>query len=1166
VDLPGAEMGKVVVRFPPEASGYLHIGHAKAALLNQYYKDTFQGRLIMRFDDTNPAKETEEFERVILEDVALLGLTYDHFSHTSNHFDYLLQMCEKMMAEGKAYADDTDVETMRKEREQRVESKCRNTSITENLRIWEEMKAGSQAGQAYCIRAKIDMKSDNGCLRDPTIYRCKLETHLSTGDRYKVYPTYDFACPIVDSLEGVTHALRTTEYHDRDPQYYWFCEALGIRKPCIYDYSRLALQNTVLSKRKLTWIVQQGFVDGWDDPRFPTVRGIRRRGLTVEGLKQFIIAQGSSKNVATMGWDKIWAFNKKVIDPVAPLYTALNQNAPQQAVVEVIGQNSVEKRSVAAHPRNADVGQKDVWYSPYIVMEPEDAKLLQVGTNATFINWGNLKVEEVNLTEGLGPRKDGRPGVVHVRVSLNLEDKDFKKTQKVTWLADCGHVDENSSFSPVLSVHYDNLITKPVLGKDEDFKDFINPNSKKEEFLLGDPALKTLKQGDIIQLQRRGYFICDRPYHALDPNTCQPSPCVLFNIPTPESNTTTKPAAPTPAPAVEKSQTELEAEEKRRLKKEAQKSARQAKKAEYKKSKDDETTKPSADISTEMAQNGDAATNEVKALSISDKKAKKAPKEKTPKEKPQKEKPTTDGDQAAGKAHKQTRLGIEVRKEDDFSEWYSQVITKADFMSYYDISGCYYILPNAYFVWKKIYAFFDAAIEASGVEDMYAPMFVSRASLEREKSHIADFAPEVAWVTKAGSTELAEHIAIRPTSETVLYPYYAKRIQSHRDLPLRLNQWCNVVRWEFKNPQPFLRTREFLWQEGHSAFATKEEAVEEVYEILEYYRRVYEELLAIPVIPGRKSEREKFPGAEFTTTVEAYVPLSGRGIQGATSHYLGQNFSRMFDIVIENASDPSGKSFVHQNSWGISTRTIGVVAMVHGDNQGIILPPRVSRFQAVIIPCGITAKLNEEDKNNLLKKCQQLAKELRSYTCNGPHASPLRVHVDVRDNYSPGWKFNHWEMYGVPIRIEIGPKDMAQKQVTVVRRDNGEKQSYSEENLGATIYDVLNRVQEDLYQKAKTVRDANLVILDTRDFERFCHELDNKKIIMAPFCGNPDCEASIKDLSARNAVVEEGAPAMGAKTLCIPEKQPKELAADAQCIHPTCQGKPLHFALFGRSY
>ncbi|CDQ67382.1 unnamed protein product [Oncorhynchus mykiss] len=393
VELPGAEMGKVVVRFPPEASGYLHIGHAKAALLNQHYQVTFKGKLIMRFDDTNPEKEKEDFEKVILEDVAMLQIKPDQFTYTSDHFPRIQGMAEQLLREGKAYIDDTPPEQMKAAREQRTESRHRSNSVEENLKMWEEMKAGTEYGQTCCMRAKIDMASNNGCMRDPTLYRCKNAPHPRTGSTYRVYPTYDFACPIVDSVEGVTHALRTTEYHDRDDQFYWVIEALRLRKPYIWEYARLNLNNTVLSKRKLTWFVDQGYVDGWDDPRFPTVRGVLRRGMTVEGLKQFIAAQGGSRSVVNMEWDKIWAFNKKIIDPVAPRYTALSGS---YSVPVVIPEATEEMKEAVKHPKNTEVGMKEVWYGPRVLVEGADAETFTKGEIVTFINWGNIIITQIH--------------------------------------------------------------------------------------------------------------------------------------------------------------------------------------------------------------------------------------------------------------------------------------------------------------------------------------------------------------------------------------------------------------------------------------------------------------------------------------------------------------------------------------------------------------------------------------------------------------------------------------------------------------------------------------------------------------------------------------------------------------------------------------------------
>ena len=306
--------------------------------------------------------------------------------------------------------------------------------------------------------------------------------------------------------------------------------------------------------------------------------------------------------------------------------------------------------------------------------------------------------------------------------------------------------------------------------------------------------------------------------------------------------------------------------------------------------------------------------------------------------------------------------GIQYSKEANFAEWYQQVIVKAEMIDFYDISGCYILRPWAYSMWEQIKDFFDKEIKKEGVENCYFPLFVSSARLEAEKDHIEDFAPEVAWVTRSGQSELDVPIAVRPTSETVMYPVFANWIRSHRDLPMKLNQWCNVVRWEFTHPTPFIRSREFLWQEGHTAFTNKADADKEVRHILDLYRRVYEELLAVPVIPGVKSEKEKFAGGLYTTTVEAFVPHTGRGIQGATSHCLGQNFAKMFQIEYENKN--GGRSMVWQNSWGCTTRTIGVAIMVHGDNKGLVLPPRVAPLQVVVVTIP-NSKLSAEDAKKL---------------------------------------------------------------------------------------------------------------------------------------------------------------------------------------------------------
>ena len=476
----------------------------------------FQGQLIMRFDDTNPAKENAHFEEVILGDLKLLQVAPDRFTHTSDYFDLMIECCEKLMKKGLAYVDDTDAETMKAERDTRTNSRNRDNSLDKNMKMWAEMVKGSSDGQKCAVRAKIDMNSNNGCMRDPTIYRCKPEEHIRTGTKYKVYPTYDFACPIVDSIEGVTHALRTTEYHDRDEQFDWFIEKLELRKVHIYEYSRLNMNNTVLSKRKLTWFVDQGHVDGWDDPRFPTVRGILRRGMTVQGLKDFIIAQGSSRSVVNMEWDKIWSFNKKVIDATAPRYTALDKSC--LVPVNVIGAKE-ESSTAQKHPKDPSIGTKTVWTGPKVLIEEVDAHELKEGENATFINWGNLTIKKVH-------KKDGK--VSSIDAVPNLSNTDYKKTLKLTWVADN---EAKAPLTPVTCVYFDHLISKGVLGKDEDFKTFIGHPTKHQVQLVGDDELKTLKEGDIIQLQRKGFFRVDKSYKPLSLSSCKEGSVVLFHIP-----------------------------------------------------------------------------------------------------------------------------------------------------------------------------------------------------------------------------------------------------------------------------------------------------------------------------------------------------------------------------------------------------------------------------------------------------------------------------------------------------------------------------------------------------------------------------------------------------------------------------------------------------------
>lgn len=504
-------------------------------------------------------------------------------------------------------------------------------------------------------------------------------------------------------------------------------------------------------------------------------------------------------------------------------------------------------------------------------------------------------------------------------------------------------------------------------------------------------------------------------------------------------------------------------------------------------------------------------------------------------------------------------IGITVSKEDDFPGWYSQILTKGEMLDYYDVSGCYILRPASYAIWERIQAYFDSRIKGLGVQNTYFPMFVSSRVLEKEKDHIEGFAPEVAWVTRAGSSELDQPIAIRPTSETVMYPYYAKWIRSHRDLPLKLNQWNSVVRWEFKHPQPFLRTREFLWQEGHTAFLTKKEAEEEVLQILNFYKGVYEELLAVPVVPGKKTEKEKFAGGDYTTTVEGYIPATGRGIQGATLHHLGQNFSKMFGITVEDPENPKEKIYVHQNSWGLSTRVIGVMVMVHLDNKGLVIPPRVSQFQAVVIPVGITNKTSKETEKAIFDGAKDVEKKLI--------AAGVRTTGDYRDIYLPGWKFSDWELKGVPVRVEIGPRDLEAESVSVVRRNDNKRYSVKIAELATRIPEILDEMHNDLFAAAKHKFDTHRVIVEK--WEDFVPALNAKNLILAPWCGVLECEEDIKDASAAKAAEEqdgeedEKAPSMGAKSLCIPFEQP-ELKEGTVCVK--CGKKAVNYTMFGRSY
>lgn len=504
IDLPGAEIGKVVTRFPPEPSGYLHIGHAKAAILNEYFAHAYKGKLIIRFDDTNPSKEKMEFQDLIIEDLALLGVKGDQVTYSLDYFNEMYDLAIKMIKDGHAYADDTPVDKMREERMDGIALARRDRPVEETLRIFEEeMKQGTELGLTHCLRAKLDYANPNKALRDPVIYRCNLTPHHRTGEKWKMYPTYDFCAPVVDLIEGVTHALRTNEYRDRNPQYEWMIKTLGLRPVAIWDFARVNFVRTLLSKRKLQWFVDKNYVSNWDDPRFPTVRGVRRRGMTVEGLRNFVIAQGPSRNVINLEWSLIWALNKKVIDPVAPRFVAIDS---KDAVVVALEGASEATEERPKQKKNPEVGTKKLLLGPRVLIEQADAATLSEGEEVTFMDWGNVIIGKIT--------KSGDK-VTNIDAKLHLEG-DFRKTsKKLTWLAD------TPDKTTVELVDFDHLITKDKLEEGDNFEDFITKDTMFATPALADLNVKQLKEGDVIQFERKGYYRVDQ----------QGDKTVLFSIP-----------------------------------------------------------------------------------------------------------------------------------------------------------------------------------------------------------------------------------------------------------------------------------------------------------------------------------------------------------------------------------------------------------------------------------------------------------------------------------------------------------------------------------------------------------------------------------------------------------------------------------------------------------
>ena len=427
---------------------------------------------------------------------------------------------------------------------------------------------------------------------------------------------------------------------------------------------------------------------------------------------------------------------------------------------------------------------------------------------------------------------------------------------------------------------------------------------------------------------------------------------------------------------------------------------------------------------------------------------------------------------------------------EDFAQWYTDVVRKAELVEYSGVRGCMIYRPYGYAIWENIQHELDARFKATGVENVYMPMFIPESLLQREKDHVEGFAPEVAWVTHGGFEELQERLCVRPTSETLFCDLYSKIVQSYRDLPKNYNQWCSVVRWE-KTTRPFLRSAEFLWQEGHTAHATAEEAEARTIQMLNIYADFCENFLAIPVVKGQKTDKEKFAGAESTYTIEALMH-DGKALQSGTSHNFGDGFAKAFGIQYSDANNEL--KYVHQTSWGMSTRIIGAIIMVHGDDSGLKLPPRVAPTQVVVIPI---AQRKEGVMENAGALCDRLV------------AAGIRAKFDNSDK-SPGWKFSEQEMRGIPLRVEIGPRDIENGQCVLVRRDTGEKIEASLEGIEQTVADLLEQIQADMLAAAK----AHLAghIYDAHDYDEFKDTVANKPgFIRAMWCGDQACELKIKE-------------------------------------------------------
>jgi len=470
-----------------------------------------------------------------------------------------------------------------------------------------------------------------------------------------------------------------------------------------------------------------------------------------------------------------------------------------------------------------------------------------------------------------------------------------------------------------------------------------------------------------------------------------------------------------------------------------------------------------------------------------------------------------------------------TKKSEDFSEWYVQIVRRAELADYSPLKGCMVIRPYGYTIWENIQDALDRRLKETGHVNAYFPLFIPESFLAREAEHVKGFAPQVAWVTQGGDEILEERWAVRPTSEAIIGYMYSKWVRSWRDLPILINQWCNIVRWE-KVTRLFLRTTEFLWQEGHTLHRTHEDALEEVLRILEIYRDLVENDLAIPVITGKKSPSERFAGALDTYTLEALMP-DGKALQCGTSHDLGQNFSKAFEITFLDSDGQEKHAW--STSWGVSTRLIGGLIMVHGDDSGLIIPPKIAPYQVVIVPI-----FYGEEQSAVISKAHELKEMLKK--------SGIRVKVDDRDEYTPGWKFSEWELRGVPLRLEIGPRDLASSEAVLVRRDSREKVKTSWDALPRQTSELLESLHRSLFERAKSYREANT--RQSENFEEFKGIIEEKRgFILSPWCGSEACEEEVKNQTT-------------ATIRCLKEEEPK----GKKCL--VC-GKPAkHLAYFAKSY